>query len=52
MGDHFILKCSGCGKVIAQCRCPSADKRIDFDICETCELMYAKEKVVDKDILI
>ena len=34
---HFITRCSKCGKVIAQCRCPSKDKEERFTICDECK---------------
>lgn len=37
MSDHFILKCSICGKVIAQCRCIDANKTVRYAICDSCK---------------
>lgn len=33
---HFKILCSNCGNVIAQCRCISGDKRIEYQICQNC----------------
>lgn len=33
---HFIRKCEFCRKVIAQCRCPSLDKKIEWGVCHEC----------------
>jgi glycine/D-amino acid oxidase-like deaminating enzyme len=32
--SHFIKKCRACGTVIAQCRCPSKDKAIEWGECK------------------
>jgi hypothetical protein len=34
---HFIEKCKECGTVINQCRCPSKEKVITYNICSKCE---------------
>ena len=33
---HFIKKCKVCQVVMAQCRCPSPDKEIQWDVCAKC----------------
>ena len=34
--SHFIKKCKECDKTIAQCRCPSPNKSIEYATCENC----------------
>lgn len=36
MSGHFILKCSECGKILMQCRCPSLDKPVIYKVCDDC----------------
>ena len=33
MGDHFIIKCRKCDKVITQCRCIAKDKTVRYGDC-------------------
>lgn len=33
---HFLIKCDKCEKVIAQCRCPSKDKAVQYQTCDEC----------------
>lgn len=33
---HKIVKCSGCGKTIMQCRCMDKDKPVEYGICPDC----------------
>jgi len=35
--SHFIEKCSYCGDVITQCRCPAPDKELRLGVCKKCE---------------
>lgn len=35
--NHHIVKCKGCEKVIAQCRCPAVDKTVRYETCEECK---------------
>jgi hypothetical protein len=36
MSEHFIRICVRCSAVIAQCRCPSKDKRVEHGVCAAC----------------
>jgi hypothetical protein len=38
MSEHFKELCSVCGTVISQCRCPSENKVLKYDICDLCKL--------------
>ena len=33
---HFMMKCSECDKVLAQCRCMDKDKHEVFIVCKEC----------------
>lgn len=33
---HFIKKCSGCDRVLTQCRCASEHKAVQYGWCEDC----------------
>jgi len=33
---HFVKKCNICGTIVAQCRCPSNDKVIEYVHCDSC----------------
>jgi len=35
-GEHFKKVCERCYIIISQCRCPSKDKQIVYDICDKC----------------
>ena len=37
MSGHGTLKCSKCGKIIAQCRCFEAYKNVEYTICDECK---------------
>lgn len=39
---HTIIKCKHCDKVIAQCRCMSKDKNIEYQVCDDCKLKGSK----------
>ena len=43
--SHFIKKCS-CGTVVAQCRCPSPNKRVEIVTCCAC---IEKDRVAEED---
>lgn len=49
MDNHFIEKCRKCGRVIAQCRCPSKDKSVIFSICFECLKKGENEQVDPHD---
>lgn len=34
--SHFKTLCKLCEDVITQCRCPSPDKFIKYDVCDNC----------------
>lgn len=36
MTNHFIIKCKECGDTIAQCRCPSPNKEVKYQVCKKC----------------
>jgi hypothetical protein len=36
LGAHFIVKCRVCKSVMSQCRCPSLNKEIRFELCAKC----------------
>ena len=36
LANHFITKCSTCGAVIAQCRCPDLNKAVNYAVCDAC----------------
>ena len=38
MAGHFIEKCSTCGTVVQQCRCPDKNKPVTWVTCERCLL--------------
>ena len=44
IGNHFIRKCSECGTVICQCRCPSKDKTVEYAVCDECKAKEGKQK--------
>lgn len=33
---HFKKVCKKCGVVISQCRCPSKDKTLIYEVCDDC----------------
>ena len=37
MARHYKVLCSGCDKVMRQCRCPSKDKRTTYETCDDCK---------------
>ena len=37
-GEHFKKVCERCYTIISQCRCPSKDKQIVYDICDKCRI--------------
>lgn len=42
--SHFKKICKVCNRVIAQCRCMSCDKTIEYDVCDRCrESEYSGE---------
>ena len=46
MSQHFKRICGHCGKVIAQCRCMSCDKDIQYATCDECQ----KKKITVKEV--
>lgn len=44
MSEHFMKQCKVCYKIMGQCRCPSKDKRIIWDLCEDCKKDIEKTK--------
>lgn len=34
---HVKTLCRLCGTVIAQCRCPAPDKRVEYAVCTACQ---------------
>lgn len=36
---HFIIECSLCAKMIAQCRCPAPNKVKEYQVCQDCKNM-------------
>ena len=36
MSEHFIKKCSSCGKIISQCRCMDHNKEVVYSLCSEC----------------
>lgn len=43
--SHFIKKCS-CGTVVAQCRCPDPNKRVEIVTCCEC---IEKDRVAEEE---
>lgn len=42
MADHFMKKCRGCGAIVAQCRCPDPNKRVEWvESCSQCPASVA-----------
>jgi hypothetical protein len=46
--EHYIEKCK-CGTVIAQCRCPSKDKRMIEKVCKVCTVKNPEKEVTKCD---
>lgn len=46
---HGIIKCSSCNKIIAQCRCLSTYKKIEYSVCENCEKKKTGLRNVDEE---
>jgi len=41
---HKIVKCSGCGKIILQCRCMDLNKPVVYQVCGDCQLKGVKSQ--------
>ncbi len=35
---HFKTICKSCEKLMGQCRCPSENKEIRYDVCDSCKI--------------
>lgn len=42
MNGHHVTRCSGCGTVLSQCRCPSAEKEQRWAWCSNCDRLQVK----------
>jgi hypothetical protein len=43
--SHYIKQCKKCGDIISQCRCPSTDKTITFDLCNRCKVVVLEDEI-------
>jgi hypothetical protein len=43
---HYITYCKECNMIIGQCRCPSKDKEIRWDICDYCKPKNNNNKIM------
>jgi hypothetical protein len=43
--NHYINQCKKCGDIISQCRCPSFNKTITFDLCNRCKVVVFKDEI-------
>lgn len=46
-GDHFIVECRLCKRVISQCRCPASTKEITLVICNDCRKKMEEAEIVN-----
>lgn len=35
--SHYVVTCKICGGIISQCRCPSSEKPVTYDVCDNCK---------------
>lgn len=49
MPEHFIEKCTDCGTIISQCRCPSKEKVTILSKCTSCDEKRKKIEELEKN---
>lgn len=47
---HYRKVCRICFHVITECRCPSKDKEIIWDICDDCDRLAVVEIDMENDL--
>lgn len=51
MVAHFKKVCQSCGIIITQCRCPSKDKVIIYDLCDKCKNSKGENEMTESTLV-